>query len=122
MRKPNSDLPITIIIRSNPTESHRPAEALRVAIGLSGDEPEKINIILMDSAPALLYQDPFDFEDGETLEQHLEAMLEYGMNFCIEESYVQKEGGSTETDFEVKTVTIEDISKLISGSSTVLVF
>ena len=118
----NNKLPITIIIRSNPLDSHRPAEALRVAIGLSGGEPEKINIILMDSAPALLYHDPWVLEDGEALEQHLDAMLEYGMSFYVEESYVQKEGGSAEADFKVKTVTAQDISKLISGSSTVLVF
>jgi hypothetical protein len=118
----HSDHPITIIIRSNPLESHRPAEALRVAIGLSGGESERIHIILMDSAPALLYHDPWDLEDGEALEQHLDAMLEYGMTFFVEEDYVEKESGTGETDFEVKKVTGEDISKLISGSSKVLVF
>ncbi|UCE18539.1 MAG: hypothetical protein JSV84_17080 [Gemmatimonadota bacterium] len=117
-----NDLPIAIVIRSNPIESHRPAEALRVAIGLSGGEPEKINIILIDSAPALLYHDPWDLEDGETFEQHLDAMLEYGMIFNVEESYVQQEGGPEETDFEVKIVSVEDVSKLIAQSSKVLVF
>ena len=117
-----NELPITIIIRSNPAESHRPAEALRVAIGLSGGEPEKIRIILMDSAPALLYHDPWDLENGEVLEQHLEALLEYGMSFNVEESYVQKEGSPEETNFKVKTVSTTDISKLLSGSSNVLVF
>ena len=118
----NNKLPITIIIRSNPLDSHRPAEALRVAIGLSGGEPEKINIILMDSAPALLYHDPWVLEDGEALEQHLDAMLEYGMSFLVEEDYFKKESRVGETDFEVKTVSGKDISKLISDSSKVLVF
>ena len=61
-------------------ESHRVAEALRVAIGLSGGEPENIHIVLLDNAPALLYQDPYDFEDDEAIENHLEAMKEYGLS------------------------------------------
>ena len=98
------------------------AQALRVAIGLSGGEPEKINIILTDAAPALLSHDPWDLEDGEAIEQHLHAMLEYEMTFCIEESYAQQEGRPEGTDFAVRKVTPEDISKLISHSSQTLVF
>ena len=115
----NSTLPITVLIRSDPMVSHRPAEALRVAIGLSGGEAEKINIVLIDKAPVLVFADPYDFEDGEAIEQHLEAMNEYGMIFNVEETYLQK---GTETDFEIQKITIESLASFIRQSRNVLVF
>ena len=111
-----------MIIRSDPQESHRVAEALRVAIGLSGGEPENIHIILMDKAPLLLYQDSYNFEDGEAIESHLEAMMEYGIGFSVEKSFFTSVNGAGETGFEVKETTSEGISQFISQSSTVLIF
>ena len=111
-----------MIIRSDPMESCRPAEALRVAIGLSGGEPEKINIVLMDHAPTLLFEDPSGFEDGEAIEQHLEAMNEYGMTFYIEETYNQNNIETNEFDFETHMVSTGQIANLITKSRNVLIF
>lgn len=118
----NAYAPITMIIRSDPMESHRPAEALRVAIGLSGGEPEKINLVLMDYASILIFADPYDFEDAEAIEQHLEAMNEYGMMFYVEGTYFQNRDETEETDFETQEVTHKDIADLITKSRNVLIF
>jgi hypothetical protein len=43
-----------IVVDSDPRRSHRPAEAVRLAAGLSGWMPERLAICLMGSAAGLL--------------------------------------------------------------------
>ena len=118
----SENLPFTILIRSDPMVSHRPAEALRVAIGLSGGDAEKINILFMDDATAIVSEDPFDFEEGEAIEGHLEAMNEYGMRFYVEDTSFSGKHTTPETQANTIKVSLQDIAEMLRRSRNVLIF
>ncbi len=61
---------IVVLIREDPTTSHRAAEAIRIALGLSTG-PNPISIILLNNARQLVSDDTDDLPDGEILEKHL---------------------------------------------------
>ncbi len=61
---------LVVLIREDPKESHRAAEALRIALGLSTG-PNPISIILLNNARQLITEDAYDLPDGEVLEKHL---------------------------------------------------
>ncbi len=61
---------LVVLIREDPTTSHRAAEAIRIALGLSTG-PNPISIILLNNARQLVSDDAFDLPDGEILEKHL---------------------------------------------------
>ncbi|MFQ6092589.1 MAG: hypothetical protein ACE5OR_07905 [bacterium] len=117
-----TDRPTLVIIRSDPFRTHRAGEALRVAVGLSGGEPERVHIVLMDSAPALLYQDPMEFEDGETVEDYLDVLKGCGVEFYVEQEFFSGRSDCGETEFEVRRVSTKAISQLMSRSKNVLIF
>ncbi len=61
---------LVVLIRDDPTTSHRASEAIRIALGLSTG-PNPISIILLNNARQLVTDDAYDLPDGEVLEKHL---------------------------------------------------
>ena len=64
----------------------------------------------MDNAPRILFQDPLDFEDGEEMEQHLEAMLEYEVLFHVEDDFFKNNSDLTESDFAIQRISSDTIA------------
>ncbi|MDH5428323.1 MAG: hypothetical protein OEY57_09145 [Nitrospirota bacterium] len=61
---------VVVLIREDPTKSHRASEAIRIALGLSTG-PNPISIILLENARQLVSDEAYDLPDGEILEKHL---------------------------------------------------
>jgi len=75
---------VVILIRGNPEESHRPGEAIRIALGLAAGE-HAVEVILTGMAPLLLSPQLEDLVDGEQTEKYLTTLCEYIETFHIED-------------------------------------
>ena len=78
-------LQIVILICEDPTKSHRPVEALRIALGLSTG-PNPLTIIVTGKARLLLTEDVSDLVDSEILEKHLPVVQELGLKILVQEN------------------------------------
>ena len=110
---------IAIVIREDPTKSHRAVEALRIALGLStGGNP--LTVILLDRAPLLLSKDLDAIVDGDTLERYIPALKELAPIFVVQS------GARTrlplDADFHVREEPAYEIASLIAQADRVLVF
>ena len=78
---------IVMVITGDPLRSHRPAEALRIALGLDSGGKGRIMIILRGPAVRLLTEEVQDAVDGEELAgQYLPVFEEWGTRFLVDEA------------------------------------
>lgn len=80
---------ILVLIKGNPLESHRPAEAIRIALGLASSDHD-VTIVLLNQAPLLLSDDTEDLVDGEILQKYLPTFKELDQTFFVEEKALRK--------------------------------
>ena len=73
-----------IVVRDDPALSRRPAEALRIAVGLRVGE-SSVEIVLLGLAARCLAEDVSGFADAELLETHRRALARSGQFFLAEE-------------------------------------
>ena len=111
---------IVFLIRRNPCESHRPAEAIRIAAGLGvGKNP--IKILLSSEAPRVLSSEEEDLIDIEIIEKFLPFIEEMGIPF-----YVDKESPGQaalkSSPYHFRSIGAEESSELLAGGHYVLVF
>jgi hypothetical protein len=110
---------IAVVLRDDPRKTHRPVEGLRIALGLStGRNP--LTVVLLDSAPLLLSEDPEDLVDGEILEKHLPAVKDMELSFVVPHGTAARL--SLDPAFHVREASHAEISRLIRESNRVLVF
>ena len=60
---------VAVVIAEDPTKTHRPVEALRIALGLCAGE-HHTTIVLLGRAPLLLTDDTEDIVDVDILEKY----------------------------------------------------
>ncbi len=60
---------VAVVIAEDPTKTHRPVEALRIALGLCAGDHET-TIILLGKAPLLLTDETDDVIDVDILEKY----------------------------------------------------
>lgn len=111
---------IVFLIRSNPEESHKPAEAIRIAAGLGvGKNPLKI--ILTGEAPRILLSDEEDLIDVDIIEKFLPLVRD--MSIPV---YVDKRSVSgmpvKKSHYDFRIIEPEESSELLAGGHYVLVF
>ena len=110
---------IVVLIRDDPSQTHRPVEALRIALGLStGQNP--LTIVLLDKARNLLTEDASDSIDGEILERHLPIIQELQIPIVIPEGS-QKEL-PIDHSYSITEVSASGITSLLLEADRVLVF
>jgi len=110
---------VVLVIRTDPHKTHRPVEALRIALGLgAGENP--LTVVLLDRAPMLLTQDTSEVVDGEILEKYLPSLKQLKIPFVVPLGA----GAKFEFDpgFEVREASRGEIGALVSSSDRVLVF
>jgi hypothetical protein len=73
---------IVFVIRGDPRTSHRPVEALRIALGLAAGEHD-ITVVLEEETPRLLAKDADDVVDVEILEKYLPSFKQLGIPFVM---------------------------------------
>ncbi|HJT21596.1 MAG TPA: hypothetical protein VJ746_14055 [Nitrospira sp.] len=75
---------IAVVIAGDPCLTHRPVEALRIALGLcSGDHDA--TIVLLGKAARLLTDQIDDVVDAEILEKYRPSLQQLGVPFVFEE-------------------------------------
>jgi hypothetical protein len=109
-----------ILIKSNPLESHRPVEAVRIGLGLLSGE-HRVQIVLMNEAPLLLSEDFEDLVDGELLPNYLPSLKELGQIFYVEEE-AWKTLDLDQTEYEVSPVSMTQITEQLQEADRFMVF
>jgi len=74
---------IVILIQSNPRESHRACEGIRIALGLAACNI-KVDLILNGSASVLLTDDIDECVDGALAKQYLPNLIKFIPTIYIE--------------------------------------
>jgi len=111
---------VTVLIQGDPEESHVPAEALRIGLGLISGQHD-VHFILMGKAPLLLGEESEDLVDGEELQKYLPALQEMDLPFHVEKKS-QAEIPLQGTPWKIIPVSLSEISALIAQSDRHLVF
>ncbi len=75
-------LSIALVIREDPRLTHRPVEALRIALGLAAGE-NPMTVILMGQAIHLLAEETDDIVDVEILEKYLPSFQHLAIPFIV---------------------------------------
>jgi len=111
---------ILVLIKSNPLESHRPVEAIRIALGLVSGE-HTVTVVLLNQAPLLLSNDTEDLIDGDLLQKYLPTFKELGQTFFVEENalkaHLPKGSG-----YSIQTISFDKIVGLLQQASRFLIF
>ncbi|MEW6325672.1 MAG: hypothetical protein AB1515_09835, partial [Nitrospirota bacterium] len=76
---------VLMLITGDPRESHRPAEALRIALGLDSGGKGRMTILLRGPAARLLTDEVDEAVDGEELAEHyLPVFQEWDTTFLVD--------------------------------------
>jgi len=111
---------VVVLVKSDPEESHRPVEAIRIALGLiSGDH--QVSLILMNKAPLLLEDEAEDLVDGEDLDKYLPPFKELDQTFYVEKEALDR-AKLTESDYKIQPISMQEIANLIANSDRHLIF
>lgn len=111
---------IVVLIRSNPQESHRASEGIRIALGLAAGEHE-VEVILTGNASLLLAPDLEDTIDGEMTEKFLASLKEFIPAFYIDR---ESSGGIdlSESDYKTKLLSSDEIAEKIAAADRFATF
>ncbi|HUK57231.1 MAG TPA: hypothetical protein VLY20_11280 [Nitrospiria bacterium] len=111
---------ILVLIKSDPLESHRPVEAVRIALGLVSSD-HSVAVVLLNRSPLLLSVDTEDLIDGDLLQKYLPAFKELGQTFWVEENAFKThlpEG----SDYAIQAVSFEKIADLVQRTDRFFIF
>jgi hypothetical protein len=109
---------VAVVIAEDPTQTHRPVEALRIALGLCAGDHET-TIVLLGKAPLLLTDDTDDVVDVDILEKYRPTLGQLGVPFILES------GASTDgvlDGFSVTQKSPDQIRSLLESCDRTLVF
>ena len=111
---------IVFLIRSNPIDSHRPAEAVRIAAGLGiGNSP--IKIVLSGEAPHILSSDEEDLTDIEIIEKFLPLITEMDIPIYVDKGSLSNINLKN-SPYKFRIIDAEEASELLAGGHYVFVF
>ncbi len=111
---------ILVLIRSNPEESHRACEGIRIALGLAAGE-HAVDVILADRAPLLLTPDIDRLTDGEMAEKFLATLKEF-----IPVFYIDKQSAGeidlSDSDYKTSLLSREETAEKIAAAEIFFAF
>ena len=110
---------ITVVVRDDPRTSHRPVEALRIALGLAAGEHE-ITVLLLGQAWLLLSDDTDDIVDVDILEKYLPSFKQLAIPFVV--SSTAKIAPTFQSGFAIKQGDAETVNRLLTTADHTLVF
>ncbi|MGZ8373704.1 MAG: hypothetical protein ACXW4A_02155 [Nitrospira sp.] len=109
---------VAVVIQEDPRKTHRPVEALRIALGLSAGS-HITTVVLLGEAARLLGDETDDILDIEILEKYLPAIKQLEIQFIIQDIRNPIE---VQDDFSVKRENDETIRSFIQSMDCTLVF
>ncbi len=109
---------IAVVIQEDPRKSHRPVEALRIALGLvSGSH--MTTVVLLGEAIRLLGDETDDIFDVEILEKYLPAIEQLKIPFVLQDAPGLI---PIRTKFSIRRENNETISSFVRSMDCALVF
>lgn len=109
---------IAVVIGDDPHKTHRPVEALRIALGLSAGEHDT-TVVLLGQASVLLTDEIDDVVDAEILEKYRPSFQQMGVPFLLEE---ESQHRPVLPGFSIQRRSPEDIRSFIQSADRALVF
>lgn len=109
---------MAVVISEDPSMTHRPVEALRIALGLTAGEHET-TVVLLGKAPALLSEDIDTVVDAEILEKYLPSIKQLNMPFLVEAGTMQE---PRDVGFAVTERKSEELREFLLSVDRTLVF
>ena len=109
---------VAVVITEDPTKTHRPVEALRIALGLCAGEHET-TIILLGRAPLLLTDNTDDVVDADILEKYRPSLAQLAVPFVLESG---ADADALLEEFSVTQRPADEIRHLVAFCDRTLVF
>lgn len=109
---------VAVVIQEDPRKTHRPVEALRIALGLSAGS-HMTTVVLLGEAARLLGDETDDILDIEILEKYLPAIKQLEIPFIVPNMIDQV---VIQDDFLVKRENNETIRSFLQSMDCTLVF
>ena len=109
---------IAVVIQEDPRKTHRPVEALRIALGLIAGS-HTTTVILLGEAVRLLFEDTDDVIDVDILDKYLPSIEHLEMPFVLHST---TERPSIRKGFRIRYETDDGIRSLIQSMDRTLVF
>ncbi len=110
---------IVLVIREDPRLSHRPVEALRIALGLAAGE-NPITVILIGQAVQLLAEEAEDIVDVEILEKYLPSFQHLAIPFVL--MYPAGPRPELQDGFAITIGSDDSAQRAIAEADRVLIF
>lgn len=110
---------LVVLIREDPSKTHRASEAIRIALGLSTG-PNPISIILLDNARQLVSEYAYDLPDGEILEKHLPVIKNLEIPIII--PIGSREIFSIDEEFTIQESSTSKMATILEQADRVLAF
>jgi hypothetical protein len=109
---------VAVVIQEDPRKTHRPVEALRIALGLASGS-HMTTVVLLGEATRLLGDETDDILDIEILEKYLPAIEQLAIPFLLQDTPNQRPVRNT---FSIRRENDEIISSIIRSMDCALVF
>ena len=109
---------VTVVIAEDPTKTHRPVEALRIALGLCAGDHDT-TIVLLGRAPLLLSDETEDVVDVDILEKYRPSLAQLEVPFILES---HASTGDLLEEFSVTRKSAAEIRSLLHSCDRTLVF
>jgi sulfur relay (sulfurtransferase) DsrF/TusC family protein len=109
---------ITVVIQEDPRKTHRPVEALRIALGLVAGS-HQTTVILLGEAFRLLTDETDDIIDVDILEKYLPSIAQLKIPFILQPSSNQP---TVRSEFQVQYDTDDRIADFVQSADCALIF
>jgi hypothetical protein len=109
---------IAVVIQEDPRKSHRPVEALRIALGLLAGS-HMTTVILLGEAARLLWDSTDEIIDFDILETYLPSIVQLQVPFVV---HASSDRTALRKEFHTRFESDEGICSLIQAMDRTLVF
>lgn len=109
---------LAVVIQEDPRRSHRPVEALRIALGLASGS-HMTTVVLLGEAVRLLGDEIDDIRDVEILERYLPVIEQLKISFILPDALDQI---PVRDVFTIRRETDETINDFVRSIDCALVF
>ncbi len=109
---------VAVVIQEDPRKTHRPVEALRIALGLTAGT-HSTTIVLLGDSIHLLSEDNDDIVDRDVLEQYLPSCEQLKIPFVLEAS---ADRSLVRSEFTTSYAPDEKIRSLVASMDRTIVF
>ncbi|MDF0675692.1 MAG: hypothetical protein P0120_15335 [Nitrospira sp.] len=109
---------IAVVIQEDPRKTHRPVEALRIALGLAAGS-HTTTVVLLGEAARLLSEEADDIIDADILEKYLPSIEQLEIPIVLQDTSDQIQ---VRDEFSTRRENDETISSFVRSMDCTLVF